>query len=56
MAHPKADVENKTAEITIVIFRPSLSLKIPAKRTPIIDPTKAHPTYQPCCIASNWKS
>lgn len=49
----KDDVENNTADITIVSFLPNLSLKIPAKRTPTIEPTKAHPTYHPCCSASN---
>lgn len=52
-AHPKADAEKRIAEITIVNFLPNLSLKIPAKRTPMIEPTNAHPTYHPCCNASS---
>ena len=36
-AHPKADAEKRIAEITIVNFLPNLSLKIPAKRPPMID-------------------
>ena len=42
--------------MSIVFFLPMLSLSVPAKRTPIIEPTRAHPTYHPCCIVSrlNW--
>ena len=48
-----ADVENKTAEITIVSLRPNLSLRTPAKSTPTMEPINAHPTYHPCCKASS---
>ena len=51
-----ADRQKRVAAMSIVFFLPMLSLSVPAKRTPIIEPTRAHPTYHPCCIVSrlNW--
>ena len=46
-AHPMAEMEKSNAEIIIVFFRPRKSDSIPATRTPIMEPIRAHPTYQP---------
>ena len=43
-----------TADKIIVSLRPNLSLNTPESNTPTIEPTKAQPTYQPCCNVSNW--
>lgn len=50
IAQPIAVHEKKTAEMSIVIFLPNPSLKIPATATPMIEPIRAQPTYHPCCI------
>ena len=46
-AQPIADMENSTALMNMVFLRPRKSLSIPAHRTPIIEPIRAQPTYQP---------
>ncbi|MPN01791.1 hypothetical protein SDC9_149003 [bioreactor metagenome] len=52
IAHPIADMENKTAEISMVTFLPIQSLNRPANITPTIEPINAQPTYHPSCILS----
>ena len=52
-AHPIAETLNRTDEKSIAGLRPNLSLSHPAAATPQIDPTRAHPTYQPFAIASS---
>lgn len=49
-AQPMAETENSTAERIITFFLPYLSAKLPAMLTPIIEPNKAQPTYQPWAI------
>lgn len=56
MAQPTADSVKRMAERIMVLFRPKRSLSAPAKSTPMIEPTKAHPTYHPLCseVSENW--
>ena len=42
-----AEIENRTAEMSMVFFRPRKSDIMPATSTPMIEPMRAHPTYQP---------
>lgn len=50
--HHTAEVQKSIAEMVKLFFRPKLSLKIPPIETPIIDPIKAQPTYQPSEMVS----
>lgn len=52
-AHPSAHILNRVAAMSIVFFLPMLSLSDPANITPMIEPMRAHPTYQPCCMVSS---
>lgn len=46
-----AETENIIDAKIIVNRRPIQSLIVPATATPAIEPTRAHPTYQPCSIS-----
>ncbi len=48
---PIAETLNSTADIKSVFFLPKKSLITPANATPIIEPTRAQPTYQPLLIS-----
>ena len=52
-AQPTAETVNSTADSNIVSLRPKRSLSTPATATPPIEPTSAHPTNHPCCMASS---
>ena len=52
-AHPAADMQNRTAAASIVLFLPALSDMMPATDTPAIEPIRAHPTYHPCSSVSS---
>ncbi len=53
---PIAELEKRIAENNKTIFLPKRSLNFPATATPIIEPTKAQPTYQPVLTSFklNW--
>src|SRR5574344_1658984 len=55
-AQPIAEMLNRTEAMNIVFFLPRLSLSTPAIITPSMEPMRAQPTYQPCCITvrPNW--
>ena len=52
-AHPIADTPKNSADKMSIFFLPYLSLKIPARETPKIQPTNAELTYHPVPAASN---
>ncbi len=47
MVHPIAEIANSIAERNKAFFRPKKSAIIPAKETPMIQPSKAESTNQP---------
>ena len=55
-AQPMAEMLNISAAMSIVFLRPMPSLSIPAQRTPMMEPMRAQPTYQPVASSSspNW--
>ena len=53
-----AETLNMRAAMSIVFFRPRKSLSTPATSTPIMEPMRAQPTYQPLDISvrANWSA
>ena len=55
-AQPNAEMLNIRAAMSMVLLRPMPSESMPATSTPIIEPIRAQPTYQPSWIVlrANW--
>lgn len=53
---PTADIRNKTADSINTTLRPYLSLSLPEKLTPIMQPRRAQLTNQPSLTALRLKS